>query len=1194
MNVFLKTALLALLPLGAAAQEAEEQPIITLHSDAYKEIGETNKFSFLIGATEPETFIDIDFGSGKTEIELAVATIADGEWQGTWIPGRADAEGIIKIYGDPTKIDVLVMEGAYITDIDMPDLTNLQILNLEHNAIKQLDLTPFTKLQAIYLNDNPFSAETPLIVGAPKPDLQILEMTIMDHVSPDFNISDYPNLVVFDAYHNFGINKIDPTGCPELRTLCLELTNVETVDVSKNPKLMSFNVAETRVKSIDISKNTQLQYLMAAHASGSINTDVKLENVDLSNNPNLIFLSLSGNNLRDIDLSKNINLNTIGLRGNLLTGIDLSQNVNLYSVDLMFNDMDYATLPLPQNTWGEYFYNQRPLTVNRMQTVGTPIDLSARVLRADTETTAKVWRKPMTGEAVELDNSKYTYADGIITFNSAISDSVYVEFSNDVFADYSLFTSPFRVKTAEEAGEPSLILSLTADYSIKELEIAVGLDGASAENPRKFLLDFGGESAKQEFTVTTQYPDEPNVKASVPENFSGKINIYMPEGDVLTAFAIDGTTLYDIDLTKATELRRLAVRNAGLYTIDLRYNRCLSDLDVSGNQLSTLDLKGIYGDYEKNVLTNLNASNNRLQTLELVSGTSLKKLNLSNNLFTEFPTTSFINLTDLDLSHNMLVGELSLTYQLNSANINVSDNPITSLKLDKFSALEHFDVSMTNLTIETLPLPADIPGEYIYAPLRPLQLQAKAPAVNITAQNRIIDGKATDFVWKSTDGTVLVQGVDIDCVDGGTRFLKDDLGTVYCEMTNPAFPDLTLKTTDVEVVGAPTTVVASFTTPDASAGEMILTASRTTAVYVDWRGDGTEFTEYTVSTDMPSSYAVNSLPGATAKIYTYENPADLTVFSLYGIKLADIDASPMTGLKALAICDAGLTPEQIKMPAAELTELKLTGNKFTAFPYAAKYPDLYSLEIGGNEFTEFDASALSKLGWLVLSSNKLTSVKFNNPNLWSVALDGNLFESIDLNGLPAIEQLILSSNRFETINLDPVKSRLRVLSLVGNRFTFATLPRPSAMPNLSVYYYGNQAPLSVECSDGIVDLSSQAKVGDTETVYTWYLGEATLDPETNTYIGETLAEGDEYSVSNGLTTFYATFPEKIMCVMSNAEFPNLLLTTERLTVDRAGIDETAIETPSAPAAFFDLQGRRVAAPVKGRIYITEGRKILFR
>ncbi|MBP3535106.1 MAG: hypothetical protein J6J53_03715, partial [Muribaculaceae bacterium] len=70
MNVFLKTALLALLPLGAAAQEAEEQPIITLHSDAYKEIGETNKFSFLIGATEPETYIDIDFGSGKTEIEL--------------------------------------------------------------------------------------------------------------------------------------------------------------------------------------------------------------------------------------------------------------------------------------------------------------------------------------------------------------------------------------------------------------------------------------------------------------------------------------------------------------------------------------------------------------------------------------------------------------------------------------------------------------------------------------------------------------------------------------------------------------------------------------------------------------------------------------------------------------------------------------------------------------------------------------------------------------------------------------------------------------------------------------------------------------------------------------------------------------------------------------------------------------------
>lgn len=1192
----MKAALLCcLFPLGAVAQNADEKPIITFHSSAYAEIGESNKFSIFIGATE-KTVIDVDLGAGLNEVDVDVATInpETGEFVGTWIPAVATPEGIVKIYGDASKIDVLAIDGAYITDIDLSACTNLAILSLQHNVLRALDLTPHTKLMAIYLTDNPFTPETPLIIGTPKPDLTILEIDINDYLDQSFNLSDYPAMMSFDAYHNFGLHTIDPTGCPELMALSVEMTDVKSIDVSKNTKLTSLNISETRITDIDLSKNTKLLYLMAGHSSGTINTDVKLRSIDLSNNPELFFLSLTGNDFTEVDLTHNPELQNLTVNRNKLTSIDLSKNTKLYSVNVMHNDMDFATLPLPESTWGEYFYLQNPMEVNRVLAVGTPLDLSARVLREGTETTAKVMRKPFTGDAVALDESFYTYADGIITFNKAVSDSVYVEYSNSSLNEYRMSTSMFRVKNADEIGLPSKVIGLNLDYSVRNLNLCVGVAGASEQTPKKVLVDFGNDE-KTEYAVTTSTgdPSQP-VALTIPQNFSGRINLWMPEGDDITAFGIDGVSIYDIDLKNATTLNRLSVTNAELYTIDLRYNRNLKYLDVSNNQLTTLSLLGIYGDYEKNVLNTLKAANNRLSTLSLRDGSPITVLDLSGNLFTELPITEFDHVTDIDLSNNQLAGELTLAYQRDAHNINIGNNPITSLKLDQFTNLNSFNVSNTALTFATLPLPSELgAADYVYSPLRKLTIQEKAPAVNLTAQNRTVNGAGTEFVWTTADGTPLVQGVDIDCIDGGTRFLKDNLGKVYCSMTNPAFPGLTLQTTEVEVVGAPTTIVCTLTTPSAVTGEMIIVGHKNSALYVDWRGDGTEFVEYPFYSSSISDYAVETVAGANAKIYTYGSPEDVKVFSFYSVPMSAIDLSPMTALSALAVGSAGLTPEQITMPDAPLTELTLVGNKFTSYPYAAKYSSLKTLNMSNNLMTGFDASEVPSLAYLYLNNNRIADINFNNPLIEDLHLAGNMLESINLTGLGALEQLMINNNRLTSIDLSPVKSTLRVLNIVGNRFTYATLPRPADAP--SNMFYGLQAPVDVECTNGTVDLSGQATVGDVPTTFTWYLGEAILDTENGVYVGEALIENDEYSVADGVTTFHTTFNEKVMCVMSNAAYPNLLLTTSRVTVDKSAIDEIeASDTTPATNGCYDLQGRRVETPSKGGIYIINGRKVLVR
>lgn len=207
-------------------------PIITIRSDAFKETGESNAFGLKLAASELSNYY-VDSGFGRKQMQARPWKVSEGAIDAAYMSVTVSEEGIIRIYGDASKLTLIDVEGGYVTDVKMPDCTNLEIVGFPHNNLQSLDLTPFTKLQAIYLSDNPFTEQTPLIVGAPKPDLTIMELDIIDHIDQNFNLSDYPALLTFDGYHNRGLKKLDPTGCPNLVLLSVELTDVETLDVSK-------------------------------------------------------------------------------------------------------------------------------------------------------------------------------------------------------------------------------------------------------------------------------------------------------------------------------------------------------------------------------------------------------------------------------------------------------------------------------------------------------------------------------------------------------------------------------------------------------------------------------------------------------------------------------------------------------------------------------------------------------------------------------------------------------------------------------------------------------------------------------------------------------------------------------------------------------------------------------------------------
>lgn len=1171
----------ALLCFGMVSAQDAEKPIITFKTNIYQQYGPTNSFHFTIGTTE-EVYIDVDCGAGPNEV-LVTPAVFDSETQqitGTSVVCNVGEEGIVRIYADsPELIDYFDATGCYIDWIDLGECTNLSVLNLEHNELKSLDLSDFDQLSAIYLSDNPFSAESPLKVGTNHPGLTILEVAMVEYIAEDFDISTYANLVIFDAYANASLRHLDPSKCPELRRISVDSTPLESLDVSKNTELLILNISDSRIKNIDLSNNKKLTQFYATHDSGSLNTDCKLTSIDVAANTELTALFLSGNNLTSIDVSKNTKLFDLYLGRNQLTGINVDNNPELYNFHIEQNNMSFATLPLPNANWFDYMYEQRPMKVDRSYAVGSKLDFADRVLRNDTNTDAVLYAYNFKSNSSKaLDESYYDYADGVVTLKKTCSDSLYVSFANSAFPGVTIETARFMVKSEAEFGKPSAAVTFLPGISDgQEMKLKIGIAGASDESPRSFFVDLG-DGTQTEFTATSStMPAEPNVVAT--RKTSGNVTIYIPENEALTALGTEGMTLYSINVTAADALMYLDLSGAQLYEIDLSYNRNLRSLNLSNNQFYNLSLAGVNGISSKNRLSDINLSHNNLGSVTLNDTRAIQNLDLSYNKLAEFAYKEFEYIKSFNISHNQLQ-TVNLAYMAASERVDVSYNVLTEVMLPE-TPLASLAIEGNCFTLATLPMAAA--AEYTYAPQAEIVIPDKAPGVNLSAQNIVVDGVGTSYTWKTTDGRTLVEGTEVVVNNGGTRFLAPAVGLkVFCEMTNPTFPgfsgDNVLKTSVVEAADMPTNMIANFTTTEGGQTmQLSLAAEKAgTALYIDWSGEGFDLEQYVLGNTY-KLFTGTTIAGANVKVYTYSPEEHITVFSLDGASLADMDASGLVDAINISVTNAGL--EDIKLPLGSdnLSEIHLDKNKLTDNFDLSSFNNLRSLSLNSNLLTKLDLSKNKSLQLVSAGFNQIEKVTFDNPNLWLFYANDNLIADIDFSGATSITQLALNNNQLRTIDVSALK--LVELQLSGNYFTFQTLPAVES--NHALYVYYNQKPIEVEPVDGKVDLSSQAMVGTSPTEYHWFLGKPDFDEEGN-LVGEELYIDDEYTLENGVTTFNKSF-DGVMCVMTNEAFPKLYLYTQLLDV-KSGVEAVRVDGNEEPV-YYNLSGIRVDNPATGNVYI---------
>ena len=1149
-----------------AAHAQDDQQIIKFHTNMpakAKSSGITAQISFVLGAKDNATTVSIDCGSGDEELDVnkTIVESENGEqtMKGSLYTGTVSDDGWVTIKGDPANIYYFNASGNEIDQIEFNDNLKLQVLNLEHNSLKSLNIDKLQSLSVIYLQDNPFTATTPLMIGR-MPNLMVLEVPQIGHISPNFTLKNFPKLRSFDAYHTLSLKTADPTECPLLQRLSLDMTSVESVDLSKNPLLQILNVGDSRVKTLDLSHNPEITQLYISHSSGAVNTDVKFETIDVSHCPKLYYFYCGGNNLKELDLRNNPELFTLSCDRNLLRNLDVSQNPKLYSVNVRYNYMDFATLPEPGN-WFEYYHEQNPMELNDTYKVGDVIDLSKRVLRANTTTQARLYRVPKADptKPVELDDSYYSYENGKVTLKKALNEEVFVQFTNSRLKDYPIRTENFRIKTVAEFGKDEKAVEMSSLGSEGDpVNMSVGILGATAANPVTIKVDLGNGETKP-FQIKEERPATPNIATT--RTGAGNIIIYVPQDKYVTSLESNGQYIDNINLSALTELRILTLKNAGLPSIDLSYNNKLEKLDLSNNQLRRVDLRGPSSYFNKSKLTDINISNNQIDSLLYYTIYGVTKLDVSHNNLNKLDLKDADNLRMLDISNNKFT-RLILNHSELIENINVANNELTEIGIPTVAPVKKLNISGNYFTLANMPNDFGLSrGNFIYAPQHDLQISTSSPGIDLSEQCITKNGAKTQFVWKKKDGTPLQLGTDYTITDGSAKFKNLALDSIYCEMTHAAYPDFegqnVFKTTNVHPIAFPQYELASFKTLNQtdSVGLSLSSYAPDKSVYIEWEGNG-NVTQYALG-ETYKLFRAKSKANTKVRVLVANADDKVKVFSISNVKMADADFTGMKEAKLIAVTNAGLT--SVKLPAApNLTDLNLDGNELTDIDLSP-FPKLFSVSLIGNKIKTFDLSKAPTLGFAYLSSNKMKDIKLDNPKLESLDLSDNDLESVSLDKLPQLEQLWLNANKLTKVDVSK-NTNLRILNVVGNRLKFSTMPLPSNNgKRFDKYSYNLQAPIDVKCVDGKVDLSSEAVVGGEPTTYRWFNGNVQyVDGELQ---GEEFTANDEYTVENGVTTLKLTSDfTKLVCVMANDNFPNALLHTNYITFTAStGIDAVSAD-----------------------------------
>lgn len=1080
----------------------------------------TDTLRFSVAADEFKGTIKVDYGDGNLKSfdipNMGKVTEITG------ITKSTEKERVVKVYGDENLINSFKCVYYGLTALDLSGCAKLTDITVDHNMLTTLDVSKNTELLWLNAKDNQIKT----ITFPATSKLQTLWLDSNELSS--INLSGMPDLIDLRLFNCTQLRSLNVSSNTKLKRLDAGSTGIYSINVANNPELMILDVSLSNVYSIDVSKNPKLTQLGVGHLP---NSNYKLSSIDVSNNPDLFYLNASGNRIKEVDLSKNPELQVLNIWENQLTSIDLTNNPKVQQILIRDNYLNFNNLPLGDNLT-YYIYNpQKPVKVDTEYPKGGELDLSKEVYNPDYSIEFSLY---LTSSNIHNDPGKplvegedYSFDKGVVKFLKSQSDSVYCSVTHEKFPDMALKTTKFLVREPEDMGKSMLAFEFTPDTKVGDQML---LRIAAYQADSKIEVDFG-DGVSEQHTIGL------SSSSNILGNLKGKtVKVYTLPGTQIKEINLGSSKVKSIDLSRLHALRTIDLSNNLLTDIDFSGNFVLETVKISKNQLTSLEFS------KNNVLNSVDCSENKLTNLvfkEKANGVTALSCNV--NELENLDVSALYMLSNLQARSNKLK-ELRLFNNSELTTLYVDNNDLEMLDLSQNPNLNF--VSITNNYFKFSTLPSTSARYFTYNQQKEISIATIGHSVDLASEMTVHD-KASDtdintvYVWKDVNGNRLYDDEDYSIKDGITTFLGPNYESkekAYCELTNRAYPGMTLKTTAIQPADLPSVVLAEIDVKSdkGTAVHLNMAAGKPLFVYVDY-GDG-EMKECSLKT----TYKIfDATLGSEQKIkiYCYDvKETPLTVLSLQNIDLNGVDLSKLSELTCLNLSGTGLKTLDIsKNP--KLEELLVSDNRLSEIDLSNN-PALWFMDLRNNRFTEIPAGLGENLTWLIVDNNKIEKADLSAmKNIRTLSASGNQLETIDLTANDKLEQVSLDKNALTSVTL-PENDVIRVLYLGNNKLTFSDLP---PVKENCYYTYAPQADVEITPDGNKVDLASEYDIDGTITEYVWK--DSSKD----------LTAGTDYKFENGVTEFLVKPEGQVSCVMTNSLYPDLVLTTVPVDIELTSI-----------------------------------------
>ncbi|HLO60203.1 MAG TPA: hypothetical protein VK179_15745 [Bacteroidales bacterium] len=520
------------------------------------------------------------------------------------------------------------------------------------------------------------------------------------------------------------------------------------------PTIVLFACAGQQVTSIDVSNSIVLNYLYCSYN--------QIGSLDVSNNTRLETLICMGNQIDKLDVRKNDRMILLACSYNQLDTLDVSNKPFLTTLECSYNALSYVDV-----TGDSQLMNIR-CEHNNLTNLDLSRDSALKVLDCSNN---------------QLTSLETGSARGLSELNCSANNIHSLNVTNNLLLS-SLTCGNNQVSSLDVSQNTELI-NLGCGYNnISELDISNNTLLTTlncsvnqinqidfSHNPKLYYISCG-------YNRLTTLDVSNNYELRTLLAFDNLISVFKPG-------AIGSLQYLYLNDNQISHLE--VSDNSGLLELNCG-NNLLSDLDVRSNQ----------------VLNILICSDNKLNSLDLTGNTKLGSLSCENNLLTKLNLTGLKFLDVLNCSGNLL-DTLILTTNHTLASLYCMNNNLIYLDISHNLVLKQMDCTLNRFKFTSLPVKQDI--SYNYAPQQdiPVPGELQMGEVMDLSDQLSVNEDTTQYTWKTTSGEVLIKDLHYRLKNGKTIFLFAPGDSVYCEMTNAAFPDFAntggLKTGKIKIAG---------------------------------------------------------------------------------------------------------------------------------------------------------------------------------------------------------------------------------------------------------------------------------------------------------------------------------------------------------------------------------------------------------